>query len=169
MLLTIAGVIAAIAVMNAVYPAVMRSSSALSSASNTVDERIRTGVAVVNAVGELNSAGSWVDTNSNSLFDFFVWTKNVGDVRIPAVEEMDVFFGQPGDITRIPHTDDAGASYPRWSYAVVNGSEWGVAITLRITISFDDGCPGSCSQPTGTYFVRVVTPNGVSAEKYFSM
>ena len=169
MLLTIAGVIAAIAVMNAVYPAVMRSSSALSSASNTVDERIRTGIAVVNAVGEIDSGGSWVDTNSNSLFDFFVWTKNVGDVRIPAVEEVDVFFGQPGEITRVPHVDDAGASYPRWSYAVENGSEWGVASTIRITISFDDGCPGSCIQPTGTYFVRVVTPNGVSTEKYFSM
>ena len=96
MLLTIAGVIAAIAVMNAVFPAVTRSSSALSSASGTVDERIKTNVTVVESIGELDATQTWVDTSpTNSLFDFFIWVKNVGDIRIPAIAESDVFFGQP--------------------------------------------------------------------------
>lgn len=168
MLLTIAGVIAAVAIMNAIYPAVTRSSSALTAASGSVDERIKTNIEVVHVVGELSSSSTWVDTNSNSLFDFFAWVKNVGDARVVAVDETDIFFGQPGGIERVPYTDDAGASYPQWSYAIENGSDWNQSVTLKITVSFDDGCP-SCIKPTGTYFIKVVTPNGVSNEHYFSM
>jgi len=168
MLLTIAGVIAAIAIMNAIYPAVTRSSSALTAASATVDERIKTNIEIVHVVGELSSTSTWVDTNSNSLFDFFAWVKNVGDARVVAVDETDVFFGQPGGIERVPYTDDAGSSYPQWSYSIENGSEWTQAATVKIIVSFDDGCP-SCAKPTGTYFIKIVTPNGVSNEHYFSM
>ena len=168
MLLTIAGVIAAIAIMNAIYPAVTRSSSALTAASSTVDERIKTNIEIVHVVGELSSTSTWVDTNSNNLFDFFAWVKNVGDARVVAVDETDVFFGQPGGIERIPYTDDAGSSYPQWSYSIENGSDWSRAATIKLVVSFDDGCP-SCSKPTGTYFIKVVTPNGVSNEHYFSM
>jgi flagellar protein FlaG len=167
MLLTIAGVIAAVAVMSAVYPAVTRSSSALSSASGSVDERIKTNVSVVQGIGELNSAGSWVDTNSNSLFDFFVWVKNVGDIRVPVIEESDLFFGQPGAVERVPYTTDTG-SYPRWSYTIENGTDWSPTNTIMLTVSFNNGCPGACSKPAGTYFVRFITPNAVSAEHYFA-
>ncbi len=169
MLLTIAGVVAAIAVMNAVFPAISRSSSALTTASSTVDERIRTNVSVVQSVGELDSGGSFVDTNSNSLFDFYVWVKNVGDVTVPAVGETDVFFGQPGSITRIPSSVDSPSTYPNWTYSVEGGGDWEVAETVRIEVRFDDGCPGACSKPAGTYFVRIVTPNGVATESFFSM
>ena len=168
MLLTIAGVIAAIAIMNAIYPAVTRSSSALVSASGTVDERIKTNVEVIHAVGELSATSTWVDTNSNSLFDFFAWVKNVGDARVVAIDDTDVFFGQPGDIERVPYTDDAGANYPRWSYDFETGNDWNRSVTIKITVSFDDGCP-TCSKPVGTYFIKIVTPNGVSNEHYFSM
>lgn len=169
MLLTIAGVIAAIAVMNAVFPAVMRSSSALTTAGSTVDERIRTNVTVVQSVGELDSGGSFVDTNSNSLFDFYVWAKNVGDITVASVAESDLFFGEPGAIQRIPYVDDSPGVYPNWTYAVEGGGDWEVASTVRIEIRFDDGCPGACTQPQGTYFIRLVTPNGVASESYFSM
>jgi len=169
MLLTIAGVIAAIAVMNAVFPAVTRSSSALTAASGTVDERIKTNITVVQSVGELDSGGSFVDSNANSLFDFFVWVKNVGSVTIPAIAETDVFFGQPGAIARIPYVADSPSAYPNWTFSVEGDGDWQVASTVRIEVRFDDGCPGACAQPTGTYFVSVVTPNGVATESFFSM
>ncbi len=171
MLLTIAGVIAAIAVMNAVYPAVTRSSSALSSASGTVDDRIKTNISIVHSVGERDTGGSYADScEANSDFDFCVWVKNVGDTRIPAIDQSDVFFGQPGAIRRIPHEDDAGGLYPRWSYTIENGPRWEVAKTVRFTITFDDSvCDGDDTCSTGTYFVRIITPNGVSSEAYFSM
>ena len=166
MLLTIAGVISAIAIINAVFPAVTRSSGALASASGTVDERIKTNVKVVHAIGELNASSTpeWVDTNSNALFDFFVWVKNVGDSRIGSVTESDVFLGQPGGIARIPY---GGVVYPNWSYSIEDDTEWAVGTTVKIVVSFDDGCPASCTQPAGTYFVKVITPNGVSTEHYF--
>ena len=96
MLLTIAGVISAIAIMNAILPAVSRSTNAVTTASNTVDERIKTDISVIHAVGELTATSSpgWVDTNSNSRFDFFVWVKNVGDRTVDLINETDVFFGQ---------------------------------------------------------------------------
>ncbi len=171
MLLTIAGVISAIAIINAVYPAITRSTGALASASSTVDEKIRTNVAVVHAIGELNAAPTpvWVDTNSNSLFDFFVWVKNVGDARIPAVKESDVFLGQVGAIEHVPYVDDAAGAYPQWSYAIENDTEWSIGSTLKVTIAFNDGCPASCLKPAGTYFVKLVTPNGVASEHYFSI
>ncbi len=169
MLLTIAGVVAAIAVMNAVFPAVTRSSSALTTASSTVDERIRTNVSVVQSVGELDSGGLFVDTNSNALFDFFVWVKNVGDVTVPAITNADVFFGVPGSIVRIPSSIDSPGTYPNWTFAVEGGGDWEVASTVRLEIRFDDGCPGACLKAQGTYFVRLVTPNGVATESFFSM
>lgn len=170
MLLTIAGVISAIAIMNAVLPAVSRSTNAVTTASNTVDERIKTDISVIYAVGELTatSSPSWVDTNSNLKFDFFVWVKNVGDRTVDLVSETDVFFGQPGDIARIPHADDAGASYPQWDFSVENATEWSESTTIKVTVTFEDGCP-SCLKPAGNYFVKVITANGVATEKFFSI
>lgn len=168
MLLTIAGVISAIAIINAVYPAITRSTGALSAASDTVDQRIRTNINIIHALGEHNASTTpqWVDTNNNSLFDFFVWVKNVGDSRISTIDETDLFFGQAGDITRIPY-DAAGSAYPSWSYTIEGDTEWSIGTTVKVTVSFDDGCPSACTKSTGSYFVKVITPNGISSERYF--
>ena len=93
MMLTIAGVLSAVAVFNAVYPAVTRSSGAVTSASARVDDRLKSGIGIVHAVGELDSGGSFQDTNGNGKFDFLVWVKNVGDTTIDSVAECDVFLG----------------------------------------------------------------------------
>ena len=139
MLLTIAGVISAIAIMNAILPAVSRSTNAVTTASNTVDERIKTDISVIHAVGELTatSSPSWVDTNSNSRFDFFIWVKNVGDRTVDLISETDVFFGPSDNFSRISYVDDAGGSYPRWSYILENDTEWLTSATLKITIIYD--------------------------------
>ena len=69
----------------------------------------------------------------------------------------------------VPYVDDAAGAYPQWSYAIENDTEWSIGSTLRVTIAFNDGCPASCLKPAGTYFVKVVTPNGVASEHYFSI
>jgi hypothetical protein len=58
---------------------------------------------------------------------------------------------------------DAEESYPRWDYEIENDTEWVGEATVKITISYDSD-PGA-----GTYFVKVVIPNGISDEYYFSM
>lgn len=167
MLLTIAGVISAIAIINAVYPAVTRSTGALASASGTVDERIRTNVSVIHAVGELSSTSTWVDTNGNGYFDFFVWVKNVGEAKIGGIDTSDVFFGQEGSVERVTYTTSTSTT-PRWTYSVEGGGEWVAGATVKITVAFNDGCP-TCYKAPGTYYIKIITPNGVSTEKYFSM
>lgn len=170
MLLTIAGVMAAAAVFNAVYPAVTRSSGALTAASARVDDRLKTGIEIVHAVGELDSSASFSDTNSNGKFDFFIWVKNVGDTTIDVVEDTDLFLGKTGDFVRIPHESDVqGSVYPRWSLSIVNNDddEWAPRATLQMTVTYNS--PPDATPAQGTYDVKVIVPNGLSDEHFFSL
>ena len=113
-MLTIAGVVGAGAILNAVFPLVSRSASAVVTASASVDDRLKSDIAIVHAVGELDSGGSFDDTNGNGLFDIFLWVKNVGDTRILTISDTDLFLGPKGSFTRIPHDTEVQAGvYPR--------------------------------------------------------
>ena len=162
-LLTIAGVVSVMVIMNSMYPAIGRSTSAVIAAADTADERIRSQVAIIHAVGELDSSGTWDDTNGDGNFDVFIWVKNIGDARILAIEELDLFFGQEGDFSRYFYIDDAGGSLPYWTYQLENDTEWAPKATLRINLNF----ASPISQ--GTYLDKVVLPIGVSDEHFFGM
>ncbi len=161
--MVIASVVCTALVFNAVYPAVLRSRDAMISMKVRVDERLRGQIDVVHATGELDSSGLWQDINRDGDFDVFVWVKNVGSLRIVAVNRSDVFFGPEGNFSRIPHKDEAGGSYPYWEWKVENDSEWDPTATLKITIHF------SSVLSQGRYFLKVVIPNGLSDEYHFSM
>ena len=150
-LLIIAGVICMIFVFNSVYPMLNRSSAAMVSMSETIDDRMKSRINIVHAA------------NSADRHNVYVWVKNVGSSRIVAVNESDVFFGQSDNFTRIPYVDDAGGSYPRWSYGIENDTEWKNGATVNITISHDVD-PGAA-----TYFLKMIIPNGISDEYFFSM
>ena len=161
-LLVIAGVASAVLVANAVLPTITRSSSAIVQVAERMDERLETQISIVFATGELNASGVWQDTNGDGHFDIFAWVKNVGSSRILGIDQMDVFLGKTGVFTRIPYVDDAGGSYPRWTYAIENGTEWTNTMTIKITIHY------SSTQASDTYLIKVITPSGAYAEKYFS-
>ena len=169
MMLTIAGVLSAVAVFNAVYPAVTRSSGAVTSASARVDDRLKSGIGIVHAVGELDSGGSFQDTNGNGKFDFLVWVKNVGDTTIDSVAECDVFLGPQGNFTRIPHESDVQSTvYPRWSFSIENSvADWDPKATVNITVTYDS--PPDSPPAQGIYDVKIVIPNGLSDEDFFSI
>jgi len=150
-LLIIAGVICMIFVFNSVYPMISRSSQAMVSMADTIDERMKSRVSIVHAA------------NSADRKTVYLWVKNVGSSRILSIEESDLFFGEEDDFSRIPYVDDAGGGYPRWDYTLENDTEWQKSATLKITITYDAD-PGA-----GTYFAKVIIPNGVSDEYYFSM
>ncbi len=150
-LLIIAGVVCMIFIFNSVYPMVNRSSQAMVSMAEKVDDRMKSRVSIVHAA------------NTSNRQTVYLWVKNVGSSRIVAIQESDVFFGQENDFARIPYVDDAGGSYPRWAYTLENDTEWGTSATVKITISYDAD-PGA-----GTYFAKVVIPNGIADEYYFSM
>lgn len=162
MLMIVAGITAVVIAVNAIYPAVMRSSNSIVQAAGQMDARIGTQVSVVLATGELNSSGVWVDTDSDGYFDVTVWIKNVSTMNIQSIGDVDVFFGQQGSVVRIPYTMDAGASYPQWNYSLENGSEWTNTVTLKLSIHY------TSALASGTYTVKVVTPSGAYTEQSFS-
>jgi archaellum component FlaF (FlaF/FlaG flagellin family) len=150
-LLIIAGVVCMIFVFNSVYPMINRSSQAMTSMAEQVDERMKSRINIVHAA------------NSANRLTVYIWIKNVGSQRILAVNESDLFFGQETDFERIPYTGDAGESNPRWSFEIENDTEWQTSATLKITIAFTID-PGH-----GTYYVKFIIPNGIYDEYYFSM
>ena len=162
-LLIIAGVVGATLLMNSVLPAINQSSSAMSGMTDRLNQRVETLITIVHATGELDKDGAWQDTNGDGDFDVFAWVKNVGVARIIALGESDVFFGTEGDFSRIPYVDDAGGVKPYWEYELKNGSEWVKTVTMEIEISF----PSTLA--SDIYQIKVLTPDGVSDERYFSM
>ncbi len=149
-------------VINSVYPAIVRSGNSLSRVGAKLDERIESQIKAVYATAELDESGVWQDVNSNSDFDVDIWVKNIGVSRILGVDQTDIFFGVNGDFERVPHTSDAGGTYPRWSHSLENGTDWTPSVTVKITILYDS------SLTSDEYFVKVISPAGASDEHYFS-
>ena len=150
-LLIIAGVVCMIFVFNSVYPMVNRSSQAMVSMAETVDERMKSRINVVHAA------------NSANRTSVYLWVKNIGTQRIVGLDDCDLFFGQETDFERIPYWEDAGEDYPRWEYSIENDTMWQNSATLKITITYTSD-PGA-----GTYYAKFIIPNGISDEYYFSM
>ena len=167
-MLTIAGVASIAAIINAIFPMVTRTAGSIVTSSAKVDDRLRSSIEIIHAVGELNSSGTFADTNSNARFEIFVWVKNVGATRILSLDEIDVFVGQIGNFERIPHQVEVEAGvYPRWSHDIEgqsNDTEWNPKQTLKVTIDYDTD-----TQSQGTYDIKVTIPNGISDEYFFSM
>jgi hypothetical protein len=148
-MLIIGGIIASFAVFNSVYPAVERSSQAVSSAADVVNDRITSRIQIIQA-----------DVNDT---DIEVWIKNVGTSRIDGINGGDVFFGGDGAITRIPYGED-GASLPYWSYKLEgNNSLWSQSVTNKITIHLNE------TPSHGAYSFKLVIPNGMSDETSFGV
>ena len=149
--LTIAGVVTAILLFNTIYPAAVESGAAMTGMEGRIDERLRSQIEIIHATGK--------STNS----DVSIWVKNVGSVRIGAIERCDVFFGPEGNFARIPYGSDEGPPY--WEYALENNdTEWDPSSTLKILIRYGGSFPSA-----GRHFLKVVLPNGVSDEYYFSI
>jgi len=143
--LIIAGVVVAVGVFNAIYPAVTESSQALISMQGRINERLKSQIVIIHAA---TGGGQTAD----------VWVKNVGALSIRAIERCDVFFGLEGDFSSIPY--GSGARY--WTFTLENDSQWNPRATLKITIDYGQVLSN------GRYFVKIVLPNGISDEYYFS-
>ena len=106
----IASVVASIALINAVLPAIGDSSGALSAANASAADRIRTDIEIVHA-----AAGPVVGGEDQVL----VWVKNIGSQKISPVESSDIFLTTATDFLgsdvsspRNPHRGPAGGPDP---------------------------------------------------------
>lgn len=142
-LLLIGGVVSAVAMFNAIYPAMTQSNQAMVGMERRIDDQMKTEVDIIHAA----KSGSTV----------LLWVKNVGSLRVIGVDFSDLFFGPEGAFVRIPY----GTGTPHWEYTVENGGEWTPGATIRITVV------GATLDP-GRHFCKLVLPNGIMSEYFFS-
>jgi archaellum component FlaF (FlaF/FlaG flagellin family) len=150
-LLIVAGVVCMIFVFNSVYPMINRSSEAMVSMAEQVDERMKSRINIVHAA------------NNSTRTEVYLWIKNIGTQRIVNVEASDLFFGEEDNFDRVPYYTDAGETYPRWIFELENDTAWETSATIKVTITYSSD-PGA-----GTYFSKFIIPNGISDDYYFSM
>jgi flagellar protein FlaG len=151
-LLTVAAVVAIIAVVNSVMPALSRANGSMVMTSDAINDRISSQVEIIHATGV--DAATQTDT----------WVKNVGASRIGPLDHTDVFFGPEDNFNRVPY-GGASCTAPCWEYELEGGAtEWEPTVTLHIIIHLDYAIAAGT-----TYFIKVVTPNGISDAKFFSV
>jgi archaellum component FlaF (FlaF/FlaG flagellin family) len=150
-LLILAGVVCVIFVFSQVFPMINRSSSALVSMSDNLNEQMQTRISIINA------------SVSSDRQTVYIWIKNIGETKISNIEQSDLFFGEESNFARIPYQAQSNGVNPQWSYQIENDTEWKISATIKIAVSLDSD-PGP-----GTYFVKIVLPNGVAGEYYFSL
>jgi archaellum component FlaF (FlaF/FlaG flagellin family) len=143
-LLVIGGVVSAMLVFNSIYPTLGQTSDAFTSMENRVNDQLKTEIKIV------------YGAQSNGAVQ--IWVKNIGSLRITALEASDVFFGPEGNFARIPY----GVGTPHWEYVVENGTDWTPSATLQITIV------GYSPLNPGRYYTKVVLANGVSDDYILS-
>lgn len=147
-MMVIASIIAAIALINAVLPAMGKSSSALAVANKDAAERIKTDVEIIHATGDVSGTVT-------------VWVKNIGAqvIRLPAAS--DIIVTKPsGSVARLPYED--GCNSECWDYILEDSATfWKTAVTVKFTLT--------TAVAVGSYSITVAVSNGVSATKDFSV
>lgn len=150
--LIIASIIAALALVNTVLPAMGKSSGALLIANKDAAERIKTDIEIITAVG---------DATANTIT---VWVKNIGTQVIKPVNASDVILTapSPNGVKRLPYVSGC-SSGECWDYAFEGGAtDWIRAVTVKFTLRLTD-------VTTGVHSVSISTFNAVSAIKDFSV
>ena len=148
-LFIIASVVATIALINAVLPALGKSSGALVSANAAASDRIRTDIEILHATG---------DTSAKTVT---FWVKNIGTTTIKDITVSDIFLDTPSSVNRLSYT--SGCSSDCWDYALEGGATvWKQSKTVKFTLTLS-------TLDSGVYSVRLSVFNGVSADKDFSV
>lgn len=134
--------VASLAIFNGVYPAITQSSGVITSATDKVNDRIKSQIEII----QVNDNETTVD----------VWVKNVGSSYIDVIERCDIFFGPQGNLIRVNYGEE-GTPLPYWNYQLEgNASEWGPQSTIKATINLD------ATLTAGLHLFKMVLPNGVA-------
>ena len=146
-LLIIGGVLASLAIFNGLAPAITDSSGAINNAAHKMSDRIESRIEIIQA-------------SSNST-DMVFWVKNVGASTIDRIQYSDVFYGLANDYVRVTY---GGSTPPYWDYQLEgDNDQWEQTVTLRGTVHL------ASAPSAGTYFVKMVIPNGIYDETTFGV
>jgi len=147
-LLIIASIVAALALINSVIPAMGRSASALATANSTTADRIRTDIEIIHATG---------DDSGNVIT---VWVKNVGTKKINTISSSDIILQTPSSVASLPYV--SGCTSECWDYSLEGGaSDWVRTVTVKFTLK--------TAVTTGVYTITISSPNSATATEDFSV
>jgi hypothetical protein len=99
--------------------------------------------------------------SNSSSNEFNVWAKNIGSTEITSLDRIDVYFGKVGSARQIPYNS---GSPPSWLLSDASIRSWHIMDTLQINVTNDVPLESNT-----TYFIRLVTPNGISDDYVFSI
>lgn len=148
-ILIVAGVIAVIALINGVFPAIYQMSGSVSSVTDTSSDRMNTEIKIIS-----------VSANQSQYYSINIYVKNVGACKITGakIPYLDVYYGSAG--AGMTKAASGGTSYPRWEYGIAGGNgdanlDPGETLNIWLRTSAYDF-------RSGRQKVRVVLANGVS-------
>ena len=148
-ILIIAGIIATVALVNAVYPSLLSAADSVGSTSDGASDRVKTDIKIT-----MSS-----QPNASTLY---VWVKNTGSTELPAnrIALTDVYFGDPGMMAR---AETSPSTSFHWAYVLDDqdgDGKWGPGETLQVLISDETGT----HLTIGTHYVKLVLYNSVAVE-----
>ena len=152
-LLLIASIVAAMALINAVLPALGKTSSALATANSEAAARIKTDIEIIYSTGDTGGTVT-------------AWAKNIGTQVIRSIKDSDVIIIKPsaaGGVKRLSYVS-GGCTSPSecWDFTIEDSkTAWTTAVTVKFTLT--------TTVTSGSYTLSIAAPNGVTATKDFSV
>jgi flagellar protein FlaG len=153
-LLMIATIIAAVALINAVFPSIYSMAGSISTTTGTVNDRMKSDI-------------KFIYETTDQGHNLTVWLKNTGKTQLvpSSFNNTDIFFGETSSaMTRAVLN---ASTAPSWTFAIENddsNGRWDPGETLRIDILSDQ-----TFTPGNDYKIRAVLYNGVFCEDYFTV
>lgn len=154
-IMAVATIIAAVVLINAVYPALYGASGSILSMNGIATDRMKTDIKVLT---------EWYPGGMPQDLGLVAWVKNTGSTTITSADmnntDLFLYMGS-GTSARIPSTGTDNS----WSYTILNGdgdSNWDPAETIQVNVHYRD------SISPGTLRLRMALHNGIYAEDTFS-
>ncbi len=153
-LLMIATVVAAVALINAVFPSIYGMSGSITTMTYNVNDRMKSDV-------------KFIYETTDQSYNLTAWLKNTGETQIitSTFNNTDMFYGDASGVMKRATLNSTSA--PCWTYSIENDNEngrWDPGETIRVDIRSDEPFA-----PGNRYKLRMVLYNGAFCEDYFTI
>ena len=154
-LIMIATVVAAVALINAVFPSIYSVSDSISAVTGNVNNQMKS---------EFMFIYESPDQSGNNLT---AWVKNTGETQVAANElnDSDLFISNSNGVMQMANLNSS--KQPSWTYTIENSNgdgQWDPGETLEINLVTNQPFVQGSS-----YTTRLVMYNGAYCEGYFTV
>ncbi|HTY89693.1 MAG TPA: hypothetical protein VMC84_00800 [Methanocella sp.] len=153
-LLMIATIIAAVALISAVFPSVYSMAGSITSTTSTVNDRMKSDI-------------KFIYETTDQEYTLTAWLKNTGKTQLlpSSFNNTDIFYGETN--SAMARAVLNATSAPSWTFEIENDNgngRWDPGETMKIQIVSDEKFT-----PGNDYKIRAVLYNGVFCEDYFTV